>query len=275
MGGDPPAAPTNESTADMLQAYTQYFPGLMTATNSQLLPTAQAQLASDKAVSPGQNQLAFDLYKQFGPMFNQIGSQIENQQKLSSAQTDADVLSGPGAEIARQTQKIRQEADPAVYAAQQAIAKQAGNLANSIDMNGLSGSERAEVERKLNQDNQAGGRTDLTGGINTVNNAMQFGSALQGKQQRLGQALGSASGALAGADSKFDPVQAALGRSSTSAGDGKFGGPVQNSGSNANSMGGAFLGQVGAMKQQENQINSQRRDSLDRVAQGFGMVGSL
>lgn len=269
--GDSPAASTSESTADMLRAYTAGFPGLMSSINSQLAPTAQAQQEANAAVSPQANQLAFDLYSKFGPQFNQVGSQIENAQKMASAQTDLDILNGPGKELAMTTQAIRQAAEPELYAAQQAIAKQAGNLANSIDLSGLSGSERAEVERSVNQDNARSGNLDNAGGINTVNNAMQFGSAMQGKQARLAGALGSASGALSGANSKFDPVQTALGRTSTSSGDSKFGGAMSDAGSNANSMGQSFLGQVGALKQQENQTNANRRDVLDRVGQVMSM----
>ena len=36
-----------------------------------------------------------------------------------------------------------------------------------------------------------------------------------------------------------------------------------------------FLGQIGAMRQQENQINSQRRDSLDRVNETMSSLPSI
>ena len=81
-------------------------------------------------------------------------------------------------------------------------------------MGGLSGAERAEVERMNARRNLQRGQAGGGGNLTAIENAMQFGSALDRKRAALGNALQTATNFMAGSRSGFDPVQATLGRGS-------------------------------------------------------------
>lgn len=262
-GNDPKAPSTNESTAAMLQAYTQYFPGLIAATNQQLAPTAQAQLGAQQATGDASQKLALDLYSKYGPQFSQIGNQIDSQNKLASSNSDLAVLQGPGAQLAQTAQDIRAKVNPEEVAAQKAIQGQIGSLVSGLDPTKLSGSESAQVERSLGRDNAKGGA--LAGGINTVGNAMSFGNALGAKQSNISSILNNSAGALGASSNRFDPIATALGRPSTEAGTSQFTGVNPTAGDQAFNLGQGFLGNISQTNQQQNQINSERRNGLDRL----------
>ena len=104
-------------------------------------------------------------------------------------------------------------------------------LLGSINMGGLYGGERAEIERMNARRNLQRGQAGGGGNLTAIENAMQFGSRLDQKRSQLGQALQAATNFMAGSRSGFDPIQATLGRSSgTNQIAGNFQGvqPVQN-----------------------------------------------
>ena len=87
-------------------------------------------------------------------------------------------------------------------------------LLGSINMSGLSGGERAEIERMNARRNMQRGSAGGGGNLTAIENAMQFGSAMDRKRAALGNALQTATNFMAGSRSGFDPVQATLGRGS-------------------------------------------------------------
>jgi len=89
-----------------------------------------------------------------------------------------------------------------------------GELLGRINMGGLAGGERAEIERMNARRNMQRGQAGGGGNLTAIENAMQFGSALDRKRAALGNALQTATNFMAGSRSGFDPVQATLGRSS-------------------------------------------------------------
>jgi len=79
----------------------------------------------------------------------------------------------------------------------------------------LSGGEREEVQRSLNQQAARAGNSNVSSMSNIVSNAMTFGRGVQDRRDALGRALSQATSFLPASRSGFDPMQVALGRPST------------------------------------------------------------
>lgn len=271
MGGDPPAPTATESTDSMLQAYIKNLPGLLDVTAKNVLPTEQANLQAQQQLAPAQNQLALDLYKQFAPQFNAVGSQISSQNALAQAGSDLQVLQQYGPQLTAQALAAQKQADPEYYKTREMAQQGLANMFNGLPdgSSNLTGGERAEVERSLARDNSARGNENPTA-IGTVENAMKFGSAglqRQGqKQAMIANAVNTASQAMAPMQSKIDTFQLTTGRPSVNSGQTQFAG-VKDVGQNTFSMGQNLLGEVGQNQRSAMDINSRRRDSLDRFSQ--------
>ena len=275
-GGDPPAPTTNESMASILEAYKANLPGLSNVIQQELLPMAQAQQNASAIINPQQAALQAELYAKYGPQLNQIGNQIAQQNAMSQATSDLNVLKGPGQELIKQGIEAQKLADPEFYTARAQTGDAVSKLLSSIDLSGLSGGERAEVERSLNRDNVARGTNATPTATSTVANAMTFGNALNNKRAQMNQAIQTATGFMGGAKSGVDPFQVATGRSSNNnTGESKFTG-VQDVSQAGLNFGNNVLNQAGQMQQTAMGINANRRDSLDRFNQTFqGTVGSI
>lgn len=282
MGGDKPAPSTTESTAHMLEAYTRYLPELMRVTNAELPAAAQTQVDIAQQTSPALAELQARLYGQYAPEMAGVANNIARDQALSQAGTDAQVLQGPGTELVRSARELQREEDPEYYQNRTLLSNRLGDLVNSIDLTGgISGGEREELQRAQNRQNQQRGIATNPSQTAALENAMQFGQAAyqrQGQQQdRLGQALNVGSGMLPTLRSGTDVFQVATGRSSQpNNGLGQFQGVNTQLGQSGMDTTNNFLNQTGQLTQQANQINSQRRDSLDRFNETWsGVVGSL
>jgi hypothetical protein len=254
-GGDAPAKGTSESTSDILQAYSKYLPQFMQALGSQLTPFAQAQLGAQQATGPASVDLT-----------NQLNKQLQ----VGQAGADLATLQGPGSQLISEAQKQQRQIDPEYYGAREAAGSQLKNLLDSISVKGLSGSERAETERYLNQSNASRGLETPTS-TSTIENAATFGSALQAKRNALSQALNTATGFLPAAKSGFDALQTGLGRTSqTPQTAGGFGNVQQGIGA-----GQGLFGPISGLESQGRDINANRRDTLDRLNETTTGIGSI
>lgn len=279
-GGDPPAVPVGESTASIMQAMTQYLPDLVRITNQNLAPTAQAQLAADQSVSPGYAQLQTDLYRKFGPELNRIGSDIAGQNMLAQSGNELRTLQGPGKDLIAQSLALQKQIDPEYFQQRSLLNDSLNKLQNSVDLSGnLTGGARAEVERSLNRDNNARG-LGVPSATSTVENAMKFGQAGEARrlqqQQALAGAISVGSGFLPTAKTGIDPLQVGVGRTSMqNTGENKFTGNQMNTGANANQMSNQLLGATSSLQGQANDINSKRRDTLDRINETMSSLPSV
>jgi hypothetical protein len=274
--GDASAPTSSESTQEMLKAYTAAMPGLMQAYQQNILPNEQAQLAASQAVSPGYNQLQSDLYKQYGPQLAQTGVDINKVNELGQIGTDTSALQAAqqSGGLLDQTRTAQDAADPEAAKYRALASQKVSDLLNSINLNGLSGSERAEVERSNARDNVSRG-TETPTATSTVSNAMNFGSALQGKRTALGNALTQSAQVAPGLSNGINAFTTTTGRSSSAnTGIPQFGGTTQT-GSSTQSQGTNLLNQIGQFQNTKLNIDANRRDTMDRVGQGVGMVGSL
>ena len=276
--GDPAAPTSVESTAEMMKAYTQYLPDLAKATAAQVLPTGEAQLAAQEVLSPREAALTTKLYEQFGPQINKIGSDIAADNAKRQSESDLNILQTTGPQVVSAARTAQEAADPEYFKARAGALDQLSRLFGSLDNpnTGLSGAERAEIDRTLARGNAARGIESPTA-TSTVENAMAFGQAgearKQAKQAAIGQAVNVATQFMPAAKSNIDAFQMTTGKPSvTNTGEARLGGASQ-AGNQAFVMGNQMWGGLTDLKGQEMQINSQRRDGLDRAMQITSTVG--
>lgn len=269
MGGDSPAMGTQESTQQQLAALTQGLPGLMSVINSQLSPTAQALQNANNLTEPQAAALQQQLLAQYGPGAVATGGALNNQAADINAQGNLARQGGVGQQLLDLLNQQQRSLDPEYYAARSAAGSQVNNLLGSIDLSGLSGSERAEVERSNNQQDSSRGLLNTPSQTASVNNAMNFGSALQAKRNALSQALGTATGFLSNSQGPINAQNAVQGQPNQgNVGLSQFG---NNSGTGAaanssvNGMANSLLGAINSTSNNAANINANRRSSLDMV----------
>jgi len=281
MGGDPQAPPPNESTAQMLRAYTENLPGLLKVTADNIGPYEQALVDAEKQASPQEAALQAELYSKYGPLLNDTANQITAANQQAQAQSDLNVIKGTGRDLVTQGLETQKVLDPEYYQTRTTTANRLGDLLQSINLNGqLSAGEQAQLQRGISQSNSSRGISNNPSQTAALQDALTFGSAQHTRENeaknQLNSALQTANQALPALKSGQDAFQIATGRSSTgNAGDAKFTGVNTQAGQQATSMAGNLLGTTSQLTQQANDINANRRDSLDRVNQTLGGVGSL
>lgn len=264
MGGDPPSPTTNESMDSILQAYVKNLPQLLNTTSAGILPYEQASQNAQAQIAPQQQQLNYDMFNQYNPLYAN-----------SSAQTENSLLNGVGGQNVRAVDQLNRQIDPEYYNGRAAAGKSLTDLLSGMDPNKLTGAEQSNVERGLQRQGVQSGQNGLpqssTGAINA---ALSYGGALDAKRNTIARAIASASQALPTFKSGADPFAQATGRSGTQAFNGgqQFNTTQNGFGSNTVGLGNNLLGSATAIRTQQNQINADRRDPLDRVT---GVLGSL
>lgn len=268
-GGDPPPSAEGESTDEMMQAWIRNLPAML-----------QTQSRTTNELAPQENAQALALARQYMPDFTQLGIDQGRQQALGQAGTDLAVLEGPGKALTAAALAAQREADPEYYQTRAGSAEALAKLFSSLDAptGELSGGERSAIERSLNQDNNARGIASPTA-TSTVDAAMQYGSGALAKktaqQGAITQAVGAATGAMPAMKSGVDTFQLTTGRPSVpNTGMGQFAG-TQDLAAKNNATSGALMGQIGSNIQNAQNINANRRDSLDRISQVMGSIPSV
>lgn len=212
-GGSTMVQNTGESMDSVMDAIVKHYPTLLGTINKNIIPFEQGQLAASQAVSPGYQQLQSDLYKQFAPDLAKTASQIEDQTAKARAASDLDILSGTGQGLIKAVTSADEAANPEYYAARKAMGGKLAQLADSFDVDKLSGGERAEIERA----NAAKyGTTSPNNAADVAGAAMNFGQALNAKRAAVSQALSQGLSTVNGLKSNIDVGNVALGRPSTS-----------------------------------------------------------
>lgn len=256
--GSPPSA--QQTSAQVMQDYINNIGAVTKATNEQYLPTSNAQLAAIQASQGGYNQQNLNQLQQFSLPTAQVGQQVANSNSLAGANTNVDLLNGPGTRAAIGATTLSNALNPTQAANQ----RQATNLVNSINLNGLSGGEQAAVERSLNQSNYATGNLGIDNATNTVSNAMKFGQALQDKRNALGNALNTGVGVATAQNVFANPVGTALGTGQTNQGS-----QFANSSGPTSSFAGMGQGLLGSLTSTANaQLPLQAQSNYQNSAQG-------
>lgn len=279
VNGSPVIPNTQESMESVMKAYRE-----------NIIPMIQQQVAAARQyepemqklreeISPREQALNAQLYRQFGPEFARIGSDIARQNAQAQAETDLGIVSGTGRELVREAMRTQKEADPEAYRARELALQNLEQLQGSLtDPNaGLSGAERAEIDRSLARENYARGTGATPTATSTVANAMAFGGAGEARKAQRQSAIANAAQLAAGAvqplSSRIDTFQLTTGRPSVNMGEARTGG-AREVGQESNAMGMNLFGNASQMRQQENQLNAQRKTGLDQFTQVMGSLPS-
>ena len=277
--GGSPAPGTQESMAEVMKAYRE---NIIPMIQQQVTAARQYEPEMQKLreeISPKEQALNKRLYEEFGPEFARIGSQIARQNAQAQAETDLGIVSGTGRELVREAMRTQKEADPEAYRARELALANLEQLQGSLtDPNaGLSGAERAEIDRSLARENYARGTGATPTATSTVSNAMAFGGAGEARKAQRQSAIANAAQLAAGAvqplSSRIDTFQLTTGRPSVNQGEARTGG-AREVGQESNAMGMNLFGNASQMRQQENQINAQRKSALDQFSQVMGSLPS-
>lgn len=277
--GSPVIPNTQESMESVMKAYRE-----------NIIPMIQQQVQAARQyepemqrlreeISPREQALNARLYEQFGPEFARIGSDIARQNAQAQAETDLGIVSGTGRELVREAMRTQREADPEAYRARELALANLEQLQGSLtDPNaGLSGAERAEIDRSMARENFARGVGATPTATSTVSNAMAFGQAGEARKAQRQSAIANAAQLAAGAvqplSSRIDTFQLTTGRPSVNQGEARTGG-AREVGQESNAMGMNLFGNASQMRQQENQLNAQRKTGLDQFTQVMGSLPS-
>jgi hypothetical protein len=280
MGGDAPAPTTAESTQQMLQAYTAGLPGLTSAQVAAAQQYEPAMQALREQISPREQALNLALLERFGPAYAQANANTQGQNQLAQARNDLAVMTGAGRDLVTANREAQMLADPEAYAARQiAVESIRRHQQGLVDPNaGLSGAERAEIDRSLARSAARGGTLATPNNAGVISDAMAFGQAGEARRQsRLGEIAQNASmaaGAVQPLSSRVDAFQLTTGRPSI-ANTGFASSGAREVGQDSNAMGMNLLNNTAQIRMQENQINANRRDSLDRVSQVMSSLPSV
>jgi hypothetical protein len=277
-GGDPPAPTANETTAAQLQAFTQYLPGLLSTLRPEQKLSEQNNLDVQREIAPQLAQLNTELLAQYGPEYNKVGQDLSRQNAIAQAETDAQLLSGSGAKAVSAASDAQRLLDPEFYGTRENTARKYNELVNSYDPNGLSPSEAASIERSVNRSNIGTGNAGLGGPTAAIGNAFAFDDKLQQKKNNLSNVLNLYQGVQAGNKSGMDAYQIAAGKPSSSGyNQSQFQGVQPFGTASAETSGTAnnFLSQTHQSAMQRNEIESKRRDGLDRVNETMSSLPNI
>tara|TARA_Y100000310_G_scaffold67222_2_gene62513 strand:- start:725 stop:1651 length:927 start_codon:yes stop_codon:yes gene_type:complete len=209
------------------RAYAESYPRIMEAHRGEVEAMMQKDLDMQRQFDPQQRRLAYEglvgseeakrLPAGYVPGIRehaQLGADVENITRRGAAGTDLDIMRMQGPYMAQSTMDQLSQTDQPWLQTRETGRQKVQDLLGSINMGGLSGGERAEIERMNARRNMQRGQAGGGGNLTAIENAMQFGSALDRKRAALGNALQTATSFMAGSRSGFDPVQATLGRGS-------------------------------------------------------------
>jgi len=279
--GDPKAPPVSNSVNEDLNAYIAHFPELMKLNAESILPTEQAKLTAAQATDPGYNALQQQMYDTYGPLYGDTANRIAAAQAQSQSQSDLNILKGTGKEIIPAAVEAQKLADPEYYKQRENVSGGLSKLFDSIDLSGkLSGGEEEAMNRAIAQENQKRGIATAPSQTAALKNAVTFGNETYNRQNtaksQLGAALGLGTNFLPTSQSGMDVFKVATGKSSMpNAGDAKFQGVNSNLGQDVMSTGNNLLNNINSLRAQENDINANRRDLLDRANETTNSIGSL
>lgn len=260
MGGDPPATPLAESSAATLAAYKQNLPDILKIMSDWYGPLEQTAQTSRESIAPQEAALNAKLMKDYLPQYTQAQTEAEGS-----------ALTGQGGKNVLAADALQRQIDQPFYTAREAGSKSLADLLGGMDPNKLTGGEETQVERGLNRQGVNTGEFRNPSNTGTINAALTYGDALQKKKSNVAAAINTATGFMSGARTNNDVFGQATGRSGTT----NFGNNLFNStgaGNQAFNQGQNTYNQLTNLQSQANDINANRRDSLDRFT---GVMGSL
>jgi hypothetical protein len=213
------------------------LPSMMQTLNSQILPNELAQLQSSSITSPA---------------YAELQQQIYNSNALSNANTEKQLLLGPGADEVQIANALQRGIDPEYYKTRASTSDALNQALNS----GMTGSEQSDIERGMNRQQAAQGRTGIGSNLQTVNAGLNYGSAGRQRLLQLLQQANQFTGQGGGARSGVDVLQQAV--KSPSAISGAYSNVAQGAGNQSFGMGQQTSNNINSMNQTLAQLDTQR-----------------
>lgn len=170
---------TDESVEEVWQALRAWYPRSMEILRGEYDPQARAEVDVAKKYTPELAKLNAETLNTAGRDVSKIGRELSREEQLGAAQTEADILAGPGKQAAASALELQKSYDPEFFKNRAAILsdldKSFAALGN--DPTQLSKGELEGISRGL-------GRTNWTVGspAQTISNAMTFGDRAQGRR---------------------------------------------------------------------------------------------
>jgi hypothetical protein len=233
----------------------------------QELPAAQYDLATQQAIAPQEQALAYGLNSEYAPKYAQLGST-----------TDLNAIQGAGGQGVLAANKLQQQIDPEYFQGRAAANDKLQALLSGQDPNRLTGAEREDVARGLARSGYQSGELNTPSNQGAIEAAGVYGSALNAKRNNVANAINTATGALPQFRTGTDAFAQAT--SGARFGQTPFQGGQNTAVSGQSQQAGQQLGQnvlglTGSLQQLRMQLDAQRRDKIDRTNEAFGAVGSI
>lgn len=246
----------------VLQALQNNYGGVIQEILKYQPQVAAEQAKTDAATAPIYGASQVKEYDTTGRELNRIGSEIETANQLAASAREKQIADTYGTGLVESADKFQRILDPEFYAGRAAVGKGVTDLLSSMDPTQLSGSERAEIERATARS----GAVNPLSAAQTAANAMTFGTALQDKQAKFGQAITAAASTLPATRVGYSGFEVGTRRALTpNTGNAAFTGTPQNTGQNAWNTGNQFMQQATQLQAIKNQKS---KDTLDKIQQG-------
>tara|TARA_R110002020_G_scaffold3537_5_gene15771 strand:+ start:1311 stop:2312 length:1002 start_codon:yes stop_codon:yes gene_type:complete len=305
--GKGPTPSAGQTTEQAFKAYQDYYPsrtqaqidaGEGTPGYAEIVRSEQLR-DLEHMQSPAMQELArrkaaqqFGLAQQYVPEYGQLASDEAYRTAMRDTGQQVDVLRGPGGELIDEAYAAAQGVDPEFYRQRAQTGSGLSDLLRSMyderTLKGgdkydesrpqgyftgnLSGGEREEINRSLNQQATQAGNLNVPSMGNVVANAMTYGNAMQNRRNAFGQALQQATSFLPASRSGFDPMQVALGRPSTTLPT-TFSQP--NMQTNTSGQSGNFMNNTFGAAGQSAGFKANQPSWLDRIGQGVNVAGNI
>jgi len=282
-----------EGDEGYVEGYVPKPPGYAEIVRSEQLRDLQhAQSPAMQELARRQAAQQFGLAQQYVPEYGQLASDEAYRSAMRDTGQQVDVLRGPGGELISEAYAAAQGVDPEFYAQRAQTQRGLSDLLRSLyderTLKGgemydegrpqgyftgnLSGGEREEINRSLNQQAAQSGNLNVPSMGNVVANAMTYGNAMQNRRNAFGQALQQATSFLPTSRSGFDPMQVALGRPSTTLPT-TFNQP--NMQTNTSAQSGNFMNNTFGAAGQSAGYKANQPTWLDRIGQGVGVAQNI
>lgn len=301
---DPYAPTVGETTGQSMEAMAKYLPGLYALMNQNIGAEASARSKATLANAPAEAELASRLFAQYAPQNQAVENRINASKRQGETLTDLGLLTGytpalsgnpavsglpsgavrtvddisspgntspgvapgkgPGWQLAEASDALDRQINPEFYSQRKALSDKTLELVGGLNPNGLSGSEAAEVERANNIYNSGTGNIGNQSATSVVGNAMGFGDKLNQKKMQIAQIVAGAGATMGQFKTGVNPYGRSQDNSSSST---QFQTPQKTDSGSGYGFGTSFLNNVTSTAQQANDINSGRRDALDRLFQ--------
>lgn len=253
-----------ESMGDILKAVERYYPGTIRSVNTTLTPTAEAQLAADRAVSPGYAELTSDIFKEYGPENARTEAEIENIANQAASERELSLAKGTGRELVSEADAAQRSLDPEAYKTREELSDAITKYLGASDPT-LNEAENEAIRRGV-------GRTSFNpqSAIDTAGAAQQFGDKFREKTALFGDAISRVAAAVPAMQSGISGFEVATRRAVGSTGQDRTPQATTNAGNNTYDLANNFMNQAGQIQQTR---MAKQKSAMDNVGQGMEMGG--